>query len=86
MNWYLDVFAYDYMSDNTLAELQVIERLEKEFALPAVNEDDCESFAPYVGILPDESDHENGSPLDFGGARRYGEGKAVSPLPLPCEE
>ena len=29
-------------------------------------EDDYEVTAPYIGILPDESDHEDGSPLDFG--------------------
>tara|TARA_R110000868_G_scaffold67046_1_gene199214 strand:- start:6598 stop:6855 length:258 start_codon:yes stop_codon:yes gene_type:complete len=28
-------------------------------------EDDCEITAPYIGLLPDESDHENGSPLNF---------------------
>lgn len=32
------------------------------------NEDDCEETCPYVGILPDESEHEDGSPLDFGDA------------------
>jgi hypothetical protein len=29
-------------------------------------EDDVERTAPYIGILPDESDEEDGSPLDFG--------------------
>lgn len=28
-------------------------------------EDDCEVTAPYIGILPDESEHEGGSPLRF---------------------
>jgi hypothetical protein len=28
-------------------------------------DDDCEVTAPYVGMLPDESGKENGSPLDF---------------------
>lgn len=28
-------------------------------------EDDCETTCPFIGILPEESDHEGGSPLDF---------------------
>jgi hypothetical protein len=28
-------------------------------------EDDVERTAPYVNILPDESEEEDGSPLDF---------------------
>jgi hypothetical protein len=31
-------------------------------------DDDCEETAPFIGMLPDESDHEDGSPLDFGDA------------------
>jgi hypothetical protein len=38
-------------------------------------EDDCEVTAPYIGILPEESDHEEGSPLDFG---TYGQRSAGS--------
>lgn len=30
-------------------------------------DDDYEVTAPYIGRCPDESDHENGSPLDFRG-------------------
>ena len=29
-------------------------------------EDDATVVAPYIGRCPDESDHEKGSPLDFG--------------------
>lgn len=29
-------------------------------------DDDCEVTAPYIGILPEESGKENGSPLNFG--------------------
>ena len=38
-------------------------------------EDDAETVAPYIGILPDESDSEEGSPLDFSseGYRRIGD-------------
>lgn len=32
-------------------------------------EDDDRKIAPYIGICPDESDHEGGSPLDFGNDR-----------------
>ncbi len=28
-------------------------------------DDDCESTAPYIDLLPEESNHEEGSPLDF---------------------
>lgn len=31
-----------------------------------VCDDDVERTAPYIGVCPDESDHEDGSPLDFG--------------------
>ena len=30
--------------------------------------DDCEHTAPYVGIMPEESDTEHGSPVSFGRA------------------
>lgn len=33
--------------------------------------DDWEVSAPYIGILPDESDKEDGSPLHFGTRRRF---------------
>jgi hypothetical protein len=29
-------------------------------------EDDAEVVAPFIGMCPDESEHEDGSPLDFG--------------------
>ncbi len=28
-------------------------------------DDDCETTAPFIGILPNESEHEGGSPLHF---------------------
>jgi hypothetical protein len=31
-----------------------------------LNEDDDSCVAPYIGILPEESETEEGSPLDFG--------------------
>lgn len=29
------------------------------------NEDDCELMCPWIDLLPEESEHEEGSPLDF---------------------
>ncbi len=29
-------------------------------------DDDREYTAPYIGLLPEESEHEHGSPLNFG--------------------
>lgn len=34
-------------------------------------EDDCESTAPFIGMLPDESHKEDGSILDFGYRAAY---------------
>ena len=66
MNFYLDVFSLDCMSDNTVANLACIDRLEREAGLrTGPCEDDAEVVAPYVGMLPEESNHEHGSPLNF---------------------
>lgn len=73
MNWYLDVFANDE-TDGGLIALATIERLQREESLSGPCEDDCEVTAPFIGICPDDTDHEEPSPLDFGGFRRYGEG------------
>lgn len=65
MNFYLDVFSLDCMSDNTVANLAAIQRLEREAGIPAICEDDVEVVCPYVDMLPEESGKEQGSPLDF---------------------
>lgn len=64
MNWYLDVFAEDCMSDNDLALVQ-ISRIQRENDLSGACEDDVEITAPWIDMLPEESDHANGSPLRF---------------------
>jgi hypothetical protein len=64
MNWFLDVFAEDCMSDNDLALAQ-ISRIQRENDLSGPNEDDVEVCAPYIDLLPEESDHQHGSPLRF---------------------
>ena len=38
-------------------------------------EDDYEACCPYVDILPDESDTEDGSPLDFGNTAQTSAGR-----------
>ena len=35
------------------------------FVYDTACEDDVESRCPYVGMMPDESENENGSPLNF---------------------
>lgn len=69
MNWFIDVFAEDELAnqgyDNTSA-LASIRRLQ-DGDRSGTCEDDRETF-PFVNILPEESEHEDGSPLDFGKA------------------
>lgn len=65
MNWFLDVFSLDCMADNTVANLAAIERLQKEAGIPAICEDDYEATCPLIDLLPDESPHEEPSPLRF---------------------
>jgi hypothetical protein len=76
MNWYLDVFADDVNDTNSSALASIQRCLEQDRSGPC--EDDCEVTAPFVGLLPEETDHEEMSPLDFGGARRFGERPATS--------
>jgi hypothetical protein len=44
-----------------------LDRLVEQDRRSGPCEDDCEVTAPYIGMLPDESDHEDGSPLNFKG-------------------
>lgn len=72
MNWFLDVFSEDESDNNTLA-LAAIQRLqESDRSGPC--EDDCEVTAPFIGMMPEETEHEELSPLDFGSrdTRRIG--------------
>ena len=65
MNYFLDVFSLDEMSDNTYALLQC-GRLARLDERSGPCEDDVEVSCPFVDMLPDESGHEHGSPLRFG--------------------
>lgn len=71
MNWFIDVFAEDW-NDDTNRALSTIRNLQDADRTGPV-EDDCETTAPFIGICPDDTDHEEPSPLDFGGERRYGD-------------
>lgn len=42
-----------------------IETIVQKDRMSGPCEDDYERTCPYVDIFPDESEHENGSPLDF---------------------
>jgi hypothetical protein len=64
MNWFLDVFSEDESSDNSMALAQ-IERIQREDWRHGPCEDDCETLVETIGMMPEESDHENGSPLNF---------------------
>jgi len=54
MNWYLDVFAEDYIDTHTSA-LAAIRRCQDEDRSGPC-EDDAEVAAPFVGLLPEETD------------------------------
>jgi hypothetical protein len=76
MNWFIDVFAEDY-NDTSSQALSTIRRLQdSDRSGPC--EDDCEVSAPFIGLLPEETDSEEPSPLDFGGARRFGPGVTLA--------
>lgn len=63
MNWFLDVFANDYTDDYVLAEAAILRLQEEDRSGPC--EDSDEVCAPFIGMVPEESDHQDGSPLDF---------------------
>ena len=63
MNWYLDVFAED--ENPSLAQHATQERLQQTELREGPCDDDCEMKSPFIGILPEESGKENGSPLHF---------------------
>lgn len=59
MNW-LDLFDDDAEADRKYA------RERARVMLSDLCEDDDAVIAPYVGMMPEESHKEDGSPLDFG--------------------
>jgi hypothetical protein len=56
MSIFLDLFGDDYRDYERQAEAN---------RRHGACEDDYEAKCPYIGMLPDESEHEDGSPLDF---------------------
>jgi hypothetical protein len=48
-------------------DLRLIESIARSNSRSGACEDSAELCAPYIGILPDESETADGSPLDFGG-------------------
>ena len=65
MNYYLDVFPDDRDCDgNAMARLQA----DQDRSGP--NEDDYEYTTSLMEVLPEESEHEHGSPLSFGEKER----------------
>lgn len=56
----------DASEDSDLDDVREVERLMDLNRRSGPCDDDYEAACPYVGMLPDESEHENGSPLNFG--------------------
>lgn len=63
MNWYLDVFSED--ENPTIPIHAMEEQLHQQALKEGPCDDDCETTCPFVGMLPQESGKENGSPLHF---------------------
>lgn len=57
---YLDLFDDDAIGDRERFRQNEMERRH------GPTDGDVETTAPFIGMCPDESDHENASPLDFG--------------------
>lgn len=62
-NWYLDVFSED---ENSSLPIHQMEEQHFQASLKeGACEDDRETTAPFIGMVPNESGREDGSPLDF---------------------
>jgi hypothetical protein len=61
MNWFLDYFGE---ADDLMVHAQC-EKIARQDERSGPCEDDEEMTCPFVDMLPDESNHENGSPLRF---------------------
>jgi hypothetical protein len=57
-----DLLSDGHIGDNARHRLNESERRSGPC------EDDATVVAPFIGMCPDESEHEDGSPLDFGEA------------------
>ena len=63
MNYFLDVFSLDQFSPETTVTLEMFQQMERDKSGPC--EDDAESTTELMLYLPEESDHEGGSPIDI---------------------
>jgi hypothetical protein len=63
MNHYLDVFANDCMNDETFHSMLMLQQMERDRSGPC--EDDFEATCELMQYLPEESSHEDGSPIDI---------------------
>ena len=63
MNFYLDVFAEDCMDSETVISMGILHAQERDRSRPC--EDDVEATTELMNYLPEESDHEEGSPIDI---------------------
>jgi len=52
--------------DDHLAVMRMRDTHQLRELLEGACEDDCEVTAPFIGMCPDESDHEDGSPITYG--------------------
>lgn len=57
MSFYLDIVCGD--------DYTAMDRIRETERREGPCDDDAETTAPFIGMLPEESDHEEGSPLDF---------------------
>lgn len=60
------IFDGPMVSDEDDRFLDLLERSAHELTRQGPNEDDAEITAPYIGVLPEESQGEEPSPLNFG--------------------
>ena len=63
MNHYLDVFSLDQMNDETFQSMLMLRELEQDRSGP--DEGDVEATTELMLYLPEESEHEGGSPIDI---------------------
>ena len=63
MNFFLDVFSLDQMNDETFQSMLMLRELEQDRSGP--DEGDAEATTELMLYLPEESEHEEGSPINF---------------------
>jgi hypothetical protein len=75
MNWYIDVFSKDGIDPDVQLMAEMRDEQDADRSLPC--EDDYEETLALMMICPEESSHEEGSPLRF---RNEDDGKLESIL------